>query len=212
MYGRPETWDGFWYVVLAEQFRGSVLDPFGNLGGKVLTLAVRATGQFGPLTPLIPIAFVATVVRRPRYALLTGSAAFITCFFAASYVNADIGRYYLVPWLMVWTWLAILGAFVAAVLANLLAGSRNLLATPTTPRFRRTATVVAVGFAAILIAPTVVALPTRYRAVNESGDRSAAGWVDRALQVMAPMPSSSAGGVTPRRYGMHSASRVDGRT
>ena len=32
----------------------------------------------------------------------------ITCFFAASYVNADISRYYLGPALMAWTWLAIL--------------------------------------------------------------------------------------------------------
>ena len=32
----------------------------------------------------------------------------ITCFFAASYVNADIGRYYLGPVLIAWTWLAIL--------------------------------------------------------------------------------------------------------
>ena len=31
----------------------------------------------------------ATAIRRPRYALLTGTAVAITCFFAASYVNAD---------------------------------------------------------------------------------------------------------------------------
>ena len=128
VYGRPETWDGFWYVVLAEQFQGSISDPFGNIGGKVLALVTRATGQFGPLTAPHPVAFLATAVRRPRYALLTGSTAVITWFFAASYLNADIGRYYLVPWLMVWTWLAILGAFVATVVANLLAGSRDLLA------------------------------------------------------------------------------------
>ena len=54
VYGRPETLDGFWYVVLAEQFQGSVVDPFGDLGGKVLTLVTRATGQFGPLTAAHP--------------------------------------------------------------------------------------------------------------------------------------------------------------
>ena len=35
VYGRPETWDGFRYVVLAEQFRGSLQDPFGDLAGQV---------------------------------------------------------------------------------------------------------------------------------------------------------------------------------
>ena len=42
----------------------------------------------------------------------------ITCFFAASYVNADIGRYYLVPGLIAWTWLAILGAAFVDVLSS----------------------------------------------------------------------------------------------
>ena len=70
----------------------------------------RHGAQFGVLAPLIPFGFVATVMRHPRYALLTGSAALITIFFAASYTNADIDRYYLGPALMAWTWLAILAA------------------------------------------------------------------------------------------------------
>jgi hypothetical protein len=45
---------------------------------------------------------------------------------------------------------------------------------------------VAIGLAVVLIAPTLVAAPARYRTVNESADRSAAHWVDRALQLMAP--------------------------
>ena len=106
VYGRPDTWDGFWYVALGEQFRGSLVDPFGDLPRKLGELVDRAVAQFGPLAPLIPIGFVATVMRRPRYALLTAIALAVTCFFAASYVNADIGRYYLGPVLIAWTWLA----------------------------------------------------------------------------------------------------------
>ena len=104
-----------------------------------MVLAARATGQFGPLTPLIPLGFLATAVRRPRYALLTGIAFAITCFFAASYVNADIGRYFLVPWLFAWTWLAVLGAFVATVVANVATGTRiywRRHPTPTLPSGR----------------------------------------------------------------------------
>ncbi len=117
VYGTPDTWDGFRYIVLAEQFRGSLSNPFGDLAGKFGELVTRTWTQFGILAPLIPVGFLATAFRRPRYALLTGTAAVITCFFAASYVNADINRYYLVPALMAWTWLAVLAAAVVEVVA-----------------------------------------------------------------------------------------------
>ena len=42
----------------------------------------------------------------------------ITCFFNASYVNADINRYYLGPVLIAWTWLAILAAVAIELLAS----------------------------------------------------------------------------------------------
>ena len=119
VYGTPETWEGFKYIVLAEQFRDSVNDPFGELPRKFGELVTRTSTQFGVLAPLIPVAFIATVLLRPRYALLTGSAVAITCFFSASYVNADINRYYLGPVLMAWTWLAILAAAIVELLAGL---------------------------------------------------------------------------------------------
>ena len=118
VYGTPNTWDGFRYIVLAEQFQGSLSDPFGNLPGKFGELVTRTVNQFGILAPLIPVAFVVTAIRRPRYALLTGTAVAITCFFAASYVNADINRYYLGPVLIAWTWLAILAAVAIELLAS----------------------------------------------------------------------------------------------
>ena len=110
VYGTPNTLDGFRYIVLAEQFQGSLSDPFGELPRKAGELVTRTIAQFGILAPLIPVGFVVTALRRPRYALLTGSAVAITCFFNASYVNADINRYYLGPILIAWTWLAILAA------------------------------------------------------------------------------------------------------
>ena len=117
VYGTPYTWEGFKYIVFAEQFQGSLQGPFGELPRKFGDLIALAVAQFGILAPLIPFGFVATAIRRPRYALLTGSAAAITCFFAASYVNADISRYYLVPALMAWTWLAILAGTALDALA-----------------------------------------------------------------------------------------------
>ena len=34
VYGTPDTWEGFKYIVLAEQFQGSLTNPFGDLPGK----------------------------------------------------------------------------------------------------------------------------------------------------------------------------------
>ena len=66
-----------------------------NLPGKVADLADLASRELGPLAFLVAIGFLVTAIRRPPYALLTGSALLITCFFNAAYINADIERYYL---------------------------------------------------------------------------------------------------------------------
>ena len=167
VYGRPDTLDGFRYVVLAEQFRGSLMDPFGNLAGKFRDLVDLTVSQFGVLAPLIPLGFIATCVRRPAYAFLSGTALAITCFFAASYVNAEITRYYLGPILIAWTWLAIL----AAVLVEWV----------TAPRRGRPATVMAGALAVLLLVPTIADIGRTYAATDRSGDVVAARWLDDTL-------------------------------
>ena len=113
VYGTPNTLDGFRYIVLAEQFRGSLSNPFGDLPGKFGDLV---SPDVEPVRD--PCARSSRSGSwRPRCASpgtrsLTGSAAAHHLFFAASYVNADIDRYYLGPALMAWTWLAILAAAV----------------------------------------------------------------------------------------------------
>lgn len=180
VYGRPDTWDGFWYVVLGEQFRANLVNPFGDVPGKVAALVDRTVVQFGPLAPLIPVAFAATVVRRPRVAGLTGLAVAITVVFAASYQNADIGRYYLGPALMAWTWLAILGAWAVGAAARLV---RSLTSAPVPIGERAILPAIA---AVLLIGPTVVAIPARHATVDLRQDRGAADWLDRAFRVMDP--------------------------
>ena len=174
VYGTPNTWDGFRYIVLAEQFQGSLFDPFGELPRKFGELVGRTVAQFGILAPLIPVAFVVTAIRRPRYALLTGTAAAITCFFAASYVNADISRYYLGPALMAWTWLAILGGRRgrrSCQRGQPRAGDRRRRGRGAGPDRRRSAptpaprgSILAVIIAIALLVPTLVDLPARFRA------------------------------------------------
>jgi hypothetical protein len=174
VYGHPETWDGFWYVVLAEQFRGSLVDPLGDLPGKVAALVGRTTSAFGVLAPLIPMGFGVTIAMRPRYALLSGSAALITLFFAASYVNADIDRYYVVPALLAWTWLALLAAGAAFLVGRNLGAARGPEPIMTTV------------LAVTLLVPTIADVPLRFRSVDRSRDVSASAWVDRTLERVAP--------------------------
>jgi hypothetical protein len=182
VYGRPDTWDGFWYVALGQQFVGSLAGPEGGLAGALGSLVDRTVGAFGILTPLLPVAFVATALQRPAYAVLTGTAVGLTCLFAGVYLNAEIGRYYLGPVLIAWTWLAILAGTAAGAVSGWLAR---------TPGDRPSgagwpARVVAPLLVVALALPTIVDLPARFSAVDESHDRDAAGWVAHALAVMEP--------------------------
>lgn len=190
VYGHPETWEGFWYIVLAQQFQGSLVEPFADLSGKLAELAARTMGSFGALAPLVPIAFLATALRRPRYALLTGVATGLTVFFAASYENADIGRYYLVPALMAWTWLAILGRYVVdlvrAATGRIEVEHEPWMADAATRRATATGPALAAALvvAGALLLPAVLDAPRRFRTVDRSRDVAAARWVDRALDEM----------------------------
>jgi hypothetical protein len=177
VYGRPETWDGFWYVVLGEQFRGNVVSPFADLGGVVGALVDRTVAQFGILAPLVPLAFLATLARQRAYALLTGSAVLITVLFAASYENADIGRYYLGPILMAWTWLAILGATAAGL---------GLRVVETFVGWQPPRALAGGLVAAALLLPSLVAAPSSFDLADRSQDREAVAWVDHTLAAMPP--------------------------
>jgi hypothetical protein len=166
--------------VFGTQFVGSVVNPIADLPQTFGELVGRTIAQFGVVATAIPIAFVVTAIRRPRYALLTGTAAAFTVVFAASYENADILRYYLGPALMAWTWVAVLAGTVVDAIAGVAghpAGSRS---------DRRLPHLIAIAVALALLAPTALAIPARYAAVDASQERAAADWADRALQIMEP--------------------------
>ena len=182
VYGHPDTWDGFWYVTLAEQFTGSLTGPFSDLAGKAGELVRLATDQFGPLVALIPAGLLATAVRRPRYALLTGTWLIATCWFAVSYTNADVERYYLGPILIAISWLAIAaGVVIDAAEAQLFvqhgdAGKRSAALR----------LIVSAALSIALIAPALIAAPATRLAVDQSTDARAADWSRWAFQVVEP--------------------------
>lgn len=201
VYGHPETFIGFWQVVLAGQFQGSISGPFSDLGGKAAALVDLAVTEFGPLAGLIPVALAVTIVRLPCYALLSVAAAFVTCLFAASYENALIDRYYLGPAFFAWTWIAVLAGTVADWLTRSRRPGGRARGVPETgsPAAREPEpepgyvapwpgprTVLAVALGAALLVPTGLVLPARWRALDRSRDTSGSAWLDDAFAALAP--------------------------
>jgi hypothetical protein len=183
VYANPDTWDGFWYIALAEQFRGSLSHPFDDLLRKGGDLWSLAASQFGLLVLVIPLGFVATIRRAPRYALLSGTAMVITVVFNASYSNADINRYYLGPILWAWTWIACFGAVLAdTVLAALAALSRRRPETMAAVTASAMAAVVAIA----LLSPTAADLDNRRAQADRRSATDAQAWLDAVLPKIAP--------------------------
>jgi len=171
VYGRPETWDGFWYIVLAEQFQGNLSGPLADLGPKLAELVRFSIEQLGPAALLVPLGLATTAMRQPRYALLTVPTVVITWLFAAAYVNAAIDRYYLGPALIALTWVAI---FLAAVVEEIESLAHGRIS-------RRPAAIIAIILAGGLVLTLLPALPARWLAVDSSHARFAQDWVDRVL-------------------------------
>lgn len=188
VYAHPDTLDGFIYVVFAVQFHGGIVDPFGDLPGKLASLANIAWTELGPVAWLVPIAFIATAWRQPRYALLSGIGLLVTCFFSLSYIDADIGRYYQGPAFFAWTWVAILGGVLAQAVGSWLgwAWAARRRVRDGWRAQRRGVGILAVIVAIALIAPTGAALPDRLRTLDRSEDRAAVDWISAAYREMGP--------------------------
>jgi Protein O-mannosyl-transferase TMEM260-like len=118
VYGHPDSFTGFWYVVLGVQFGGTLLSSLTDPLQELAALATLAVDQLGILAAALPAAVVIVVASRPRYAILTVPALVLTCLFAAGYSDADIGRYYLGPALIAWTWLVVAAGWVLDTLAT----------------------------------------------------------------------------------------------
>ncbi|MBA2719104.1 MAG: DUF2723 domain-containing protein [Chloroflexi bacterium] len=185
VYADPSTWDGFWYVTLGAQFHDWVTNPFADPGGRFADVATIAVGQLGPLAPIVLVAFAVTIVRQPRYALLSGLTMAITLFFNSVYPDGAIDRYYIVPAAIAWTWLTILAATaVDSLTGRDLAPDEAAAVRPRASGILRPVGLVIV--AVLLIAPSLIALPARARLVDRTGDRAAQTWTDEVLAALEP--------------------------
>jgi Protein of unknown function (DUF2723) len=186
VYAKPATWDGFWYIALAEQFRGSLGDPFADLGGKLARLGSLGTTQFGLLVIAIPPALLASARRAPRYTLLTGSAFLVTVLFNAAYSNADIERYYLAPLLWAWTWLGILAAELAVaaglLVAELAHRSRRVRVDDRALDIATAAAAAVLGVA--LLWPAIATVGERRQFADRSGQTGARTWLGQVLPLI----------------------------
>jgi multisubunit Na+/H+ antiporter MnhB subunit len=181
VYGTPETWDGFWYVVLGEQFRGVAESPFADPGGTLGAMVAAVRAQLGWLAVAVPFAAVATAVRRPRFALLTVPAFLVTLLFAAVYPNAEIERYQLGPALIAISWVVVTAGWIADVVA---ARPATRLGGPRGERARLASSVVA-GLAALAVAaPALVALPATEETVRGVGYLDAREWLDETFATL----------------------------
>ena len=191
VYAHPDTWQGFWDVVLARQFQGDVHGLFSDLDQKADALVRLAADQLGPLVALVPLGLLVAAVRQPRYALFSGTAVLVTVTFASSYSNADITRYYLGPVFFAWTWIALLaGACVDAVIGR--AGAKDdvgadgaVIAVPGR-RFVGLSFALAAVFGIALLVPSAIDLRARWQAADQSGDTSAPAWLHDAFAAMSP--------------------------
>ena len=192
VYGRPDTLPGLLYVVLGAQFAGSVGGPLADLGGKLADLVGTAGAQFGPLAWLIPVALVVTVIRQPRYALLTIPGLVLTCWFAESYQNAEIWRYLLGPALISITWLAVLAAELVRLMERAVdhAPPGSLAWSLGAPKDGagpgRASPLLEIGLVVLLLIPAVSAIPATWRSVDRSADLTAPHWLDAVLPKLDP--------------------------
>ncbi len=210
-YADAETWQGFWYLVLGQQFQGSVggLPPLADIVAGAWDVVVR---NLGLLAVLVPAGAVLGAWRHPRLVVLTGLWFACTWVFAISYPNAAIERYDLVPLLAAATWVA-LAADVAwdALLALLTAtptgrqrpgvtpdqvdaatdsrgAAMSVAETATRPAAGsppgRAARIVPLALVAALLVVSMAALPDRRAAADASDETYGRDWLEATLAAL----------------------------
>jgi hypothetical protein len=169
-----------------------------------------ATAQLGILVALVPAAWAVVAIRHPRFTLLTTTWLVVTAWFAASYTNAAIDRYYLGPLVVVVAWLGIAaGLVVDAVAGRAVAGEEDAatdglladpagaaeLPVPPTGATYGGAMAGTVGglvagalAAALIVGPALLAGPATAARIDVSSDRRAADW---SRWVLASVPENA---------------------
>ena len=170
-YANPQTWDGFRYLVFAEQFRGDFQYPPEAVTG-LSFVAGTSLVQLGAIAVFAFVGVLAAWKRRTGLVVLLLAWLVVGWLFALVYVNADIGRYYLVPLLAT----AMLGALGAD-------GLWDWLSFRLAGMVLRAAALIGV-FALLL--PLTFPFTGRYSAVDESHDTRGRDWLAAMVAELPP--------------------------
>ncbi|HUR15943.1 MAG TPA: DUF2723 domain-containing protein [Candidatus Limnocylindrales bacterium] len=177
-YADPQTWEGFRYLVFAEQFRGT-FRAFPTMAEAFRTIGAETLSQLGLFAILAPAGVLLAAWRRPTLVLLLGLWFLVNWVFALGYLNADIGRYYLVPVLAA----AILGGIGLGAIVE---GVERVVSRRRMAEGRLLTVATGVILAIICVTPTLAALPGRYRIVDGSRDLAARTWLDAVSHALEP--------------------------
>jgi hypothetical protein len=192
-YAHPADWvrtdpsghvtGGFRYLVFGQQFT-STFHALPTLGEATRTVWGVLETNLGLAAWVSVVGLLVGIWRRRRLMLLTIPWFVLPIWFLLGYENADIDRYYLVP-IMV----AVLWAGIGLDWLWDLALERWSRIDPAwSPKTNVGSTAVTVGVAVLLLLPVLWAVPTRYGAVDESGDTAAREWLDATLAALEPDP------------------------
>lgn len=177
-YANPQTWEGFRYLVFAEQFRGT-FRAFPTVAEAFRTIGDVTLAQLGLFAILALLGVLVATWRRPTLVVLLGLWFLVNWVFALGYLNADIGRYYLVPVLSA----AILGGVGLGVMVE---GLERLVARLRPAPGRAFAIAAGAVLTVILVTPTVAAFPERYRVLDASHDVAARTWLNTVSRALEP--------------------------
>ncbi len=201
-YADTETWKGFWYVVLGQQFQGSVggLPPIADIVTRAWDMVV---GNLGPMAILVPAGAILGAVRHPRLMALTGLWFICTWLFTLGYPNASIERYYLVPLMAAATWVALAAdiawdALLALLRMPLPAATSRAPSPDAVPdaspdavpaRGRATGVIARAlpfGLVAVLLATSLAVLPERRAGADASDETFGRDWLEATLAALPP--------------------------
>jgi hypothetical protein len=184
-YANPETWEGFTYLVFAEQFQGT-FQPLPPVL-EILAIMGRATlDELGPAAIAAVVGVGLALFRQPRLLLMLGAWFVINWVFAIGYVNADIERYRLAPLLSA---VVLAGIGVSGVLdAISYAWRRWATDRWHASRRSRNALMVALALAlgVVLVAPSAFFATQRFDDLDHSDWHYARRWLDAVLPQFEP--------------------------
>jgi hypothetical protein len=171
-YANPQTWAGFRFLVFAEQFRGDFQYP-PDLVSSISLVAGTTLAQLGPLAVLALLGIAASFARRAALVVLLVGWLVVGWVFALIYINADIGRYYVVPLVSA----AVLGGLGADALWDAI---KPMLA------MGRPRSTIALLAALILLSPLAFVPLGRYAEVDQSKDTSGRAWLEAMVHELPP--------------------------